>query len=137
VFEVYPEHYSADYAPKTASYEKSVYTDCLRLVESVDFDIKIVSIRDRMQKLRPLQDYCYSQERYYRSNKRYYRSYYRSYYRLRKFLCACFWTLETLSGTRAVLERYYRLKRYYRAPEAVLPCPDSGRFWNSEFGWYF
>ena len=73
VFEVLPEHYSVDYAPKTASYEKSVYTDCLRLVESVDFDIKIVSIRDRMQKLRPLQDYCYSQERYYRSNKRYYR----------------------------------------------------------------
>lgn len=39
-----------------ASYEKMIYMDCLRLVESVDFDIKIVSIRDRMQKLQPLQD---------------------------------------------------------------------------------
>jgi len=39
-----------------ASYEKSFYTNCLRLVESIDFDIKIVSIRDRMQKLQPLQD---------------------------------------------------------------------------------
>ena len=56
MFEVLPEHYLVDYAPKTASYEKGVYTDCLRLVESVNFDIKIVSIRDRMQKLQLLQD---------------------------------------------------------------------------------
>ena len=53
---LYSEYYSADYASKTASYEKMIHTDCLRLVESVDFDIKIVSIQDRMQKLRLLQD---------------------------------------------------------------------------------
>ena len=53
---LYSEYYLADYASKTASYEKMIYTDCLCLVESVDFDIKIVSIRDRMQKLQLLQD---------------------------------------------------------------------------------
>ena len=30
-----------------------IYTDCLRLVETIDFDIKIVSIRGRMQNLEP------------------------------------------------------------------------------------
>ena len=30
-----------------------IYTDCLRLVEKIDFDIKIVPIRVRMQKLEP------------------------------------------------------------------------------------
>ena len=53
---LYSEYYSANYASKTASYEKMIYMDCLRLVKSADFDIKIVSIRDRMQKLQPLQD---------------------------------------------------------------------------------
>ena len=51
---LYSEYYSSDYASKTASYEKTIYMDCLRLIKSVDFDIKIVSIRDRMQKLHPL-----------------------------------------------------------------------------------
>ena len=50
---LYSEHYSAHYAPKTASYEKIIYMDCLRLVEMVDFDIRIVPIRVRMQKLEP------------------------------------------------------------------------------------
>ena len=48
---LYPEHYSADYALKMISYEKTFCMNCLRLVESVDFHIKIVSIRVRMQKL--------------------------------------------------------------------------------------
>ena len=48
---LYSEHYSAHYAPKTASYGKMIYMDCLRLVETIDFDIKIVQIRVRMQKL--------------------------------------------------------------------------------------
>ena len=46
---LYSEHYSADYAPKTASYGKMIYMNCLRLVETIDFDIKIVLIRGRMQ----------------------------------------------------------------------------------------
>jgi hypothetical protein len=46
---LYSEYCLADYAPKTASYEKMFYMDCLRLVETIDFDIKIVSIRVRMQ----------------------------------------------------------------------------------------
>ena len=50
-WDLYPEHYSADYALKMISYEKSFCMNCLRLVESVDFHIKIVSIRVRMQKL--------------------------------------------------------------------------------------
>ena len=41
---LYSEHYSADYAPKTASYGKTFYRNCLRLVEMIDFDIKIVPI---------------------------------------------------------------------------------------------
>ena len=41
---LYSEYYSADYAPKTASYGKMIHTDCLRLVETIDFDIKIVPI---------------------------------------------------------------------------------------------
>ena len=48
---LYSEHYSAHYAPKTAPYGKIIYTDCLRLVETIDFDIKIVQIRVCMQKL--------------------------------------------------------------------------------------
>ena len=48
---LYSEHYSAYYAPDTASYGKMIYMDCLRLVETIDFDIKIVPIRVRMQKL--------------------------------------------------------------------------------------
>ena len=50
---LYSEHYSAHYAPKTASYGKMIYMDCLRLVETIDFDIRIVPIRVRMQKLEP------------------------------------------------------------------------------------
>ena len=56
MLEVYADPYSADYSPKTALYEKSFYTDCLLLVESVDFDIKIVSIEGRMQPVEPKQD---------------------------------------------------------------------------------
>ena len=37
---LYSKHYSAHYALKTASYEKMIYMDCLRLVETTDFDIK-------------------------------------------------------------------------------------------------
>ena len=48
---LYSEHYSADYAPRTASYGKMIYMDCLRLIEMIDFDIKIIQIRVRMQKL--------------------------------------------------------------------------------------
>jgi hypothetical protein len=48
---LYPEHCSANYTFNMASYEKSFYTNCLRLVETIDFDIKIVQIRVRMQKL--------------------------------------------------------------------------------------
>ena len=48
---LYTEHYSADYAFKMISYEKYFYMNCLCLVESVDFHIKIVSNRVRMQKL--------------------------------------------------------------------------------------
>ena len=50
---LYSEHYSAHYAPKTASYGKMIYMDCLRLVEMIDFDIRIVPIRVHMQKLEP------------------------------------------------------------------------------------
>ena len=50
---LYSEHYSAHYASKTASYGKMIYMYCLRLVETIDFDIKIISIRGRMQKLEP------------------------------------------------------------------------------------
>ena len=39
-----------------SSYGKMINTSCLRLVEMVDFDIKIVLIRDRMQNLQPVQD---------------------------------------------------------------------------------
>ena len=52
---LYSEHYSADYTPKMALYGKRFYTDCLRLVETIDFDIKIIAIRGRMQKLEPAQ----------------------------------------------------------------------------------
>ena len=45
---LYSEHYSAHYAPKTASYGKMIYMDCLRLVETINFDIKMVQIRVRM-----------------------------------------------------------------------------------------
>ena len=37
---LYSEHYSDDYAPKMASYGKGFYMDCLRLVETIDFDIR-------------------------------------------------------------------------------------------------
>jgi hypothetical protein len=43
------ECFLVDYAPRTTSDEGMLYMDCLRLVESVDFDIKIVQIRGRMQ----------------------------------------------------------------------------------------
>lgn len=49
----YSEHYSAHYAPKTASYGKMIYTNCLCLVETIDVDIKVVPIRVCMQKLEP------------------------------------------------------------------------------------
>ena len=49
------EQYSADYAPKMASYGKRFYTHWLRLVEKIDFNIKIVSIQGHMQKLEPAQ----------------------------------------------------------------------------------
>ena len=39
---LYSKHYSAHYALKTASYGKMIYTDCLRLVETINFDIKII-----------------------------------------------------------------------------------------------
>ena len=39
---LYSEYYSADYAPKMASYEKRFYTYCLRLVKTIDFDIRNV-----------------------------------------------------------------------------------------------
>ena len=39
-----------------SSYGKMINTNCLRLVETVDFDIKIILIRGRMQKLQPVQD---------------------------------------------------------------------------------
>ena len=45
---LYSEHYSAHYAPKTASYGKMIYMDCLRLVETIDFDIRIIPIRVRI-----------------------------------------------------------------------------------------
>ena len=48
---LYSEHYSADYSPKMASNDKCFYTVCLRLVETINFYIKIVPIRVRMQKL--------------------------------------------------------------------------------------
>ena len=50
---LYSKHYSAHYALKTALYGKMIYTVALRLVETIDFDIKIVQIRVRMQKLEP------------------------------------------------------------------------------------
>ena len=46
---LYSEHYLAHYAPKTASYGKMIYMDCLRLIETIDFYIKIVSIRGHMR----------------------------------------------------------------------------------------
>ena len=48
---LYSEHYSANYTPRTASYRKLIYTICLRLVETIDFHIKLVQIRVHMQKL--------------------------------------------------------------------------------------
>ena len=48
---LYSEYNLADYAPKTTLNGKMIYTGCLRLVETIDFDIKIVQIRVRMQKL--------------------------------------------------------------------------------------
>ena len=45
---LYLEHYSAHYALNPASYGKMIYADCLRLVEAIDFDIKIIQIRVRM-----------------------------------------------------------------------------------------
>ena len=43
------ECFLVDYASKTISDEGMIYMNCLRLVESVDFHIKIVQIRGRMQ----------------------------------------------------------------------------------------
>lgn len=37
--------------PRWPQMEKMIYMDCLRLVESINFDIKIVQIRIHMQKL--------------------------------------------------------------------------------------
>ena len=48
---LYSEHYSADYTPKMASYGKPFYRNCLCLIETIDFDIKIIQIHVRMQKL--------------------------------------------------------------------------------------
>ena len=45
------ECFLVKYASRTISDEGMLYMNCLRLVESVDFDIKIISIRVRMQKL--------------------------------------------------------------------------------------
>ena len=39
---LYSEYSLADYAPKTILNGKMIYTGCLRLVETIDFDIKIV-----------------------------------------------------------------------------------------------
>ena len=50
---LYSEYNSAHYAPKTASYGKMIYMNCLRLVETVDCYIRNVSIRVRKQKLQP------------------------------------------------------------------------------------
>ena len=50
---LYSEYCSANYAFKTASYGKCFYTDCLRLIEMINFDIKNVSIGVRMKKLEP------------------------------------------------------------------------------------
>ena len=36
-----------------ASNGKMIYTDCLRLVQTIDFDVNIVPIRVHMQKLEP------------------------------------------------------------------------------------
>ena len=48
---LYSEYSLADYAPKTTLNGKMIYTGCLRLVKTIDFDIKVVQIRVRMQKL--------------------------------------------------------------------------------------
>ena len=48
---LYSEYNLADYALKTTLNGKMIYTGCLRLVETIDFDIKIIQIRVRMQKL--------------------------------------------------------------------------------------
>ena len=37
--------------PRRPQMEKMIYTGCLRLIETIDFDIKIVQIRVHMQKL--------------------------------------------------------------------------------------
>ena len=50
---LYSEHCSADYASNMVPYGIIIYTNCLRLVETIDFDIKIIPIRVRMQKLEP------------------------------------------------------------------------------------
>ena len=42
-----------------------------------------------------------------------------------KSFAARLWTPETLSEGRAVLEQYYRLKRYYHASEAEVPLSGS------------
>ena len=47
----YSEFSLADYPPKTTLNGKMIYTGCLRLVKTIDFDIKIVQIRVHMQKL--------------------------------------------------------------------------------------
>ena len=47
---LYPEHCLAS---RTASNEKTFYTNCLRLIETIDSDIKIISIRSNMQKVEP------------------------------------------------------------------------------------
>ena len=52
----YSKWYLADYALKMISYEKTFYMNWLRLVESVDFHIKIVQIRGRMQPAETKQD---------------------------------------------------------------------------------
>ena len=50
---LYSEYYLADYAPKTASYGKMIYMDCLRLVKTINFGIRVVPIRVCMKKLEP------------------------------------------------------------------------------------
>ena len=45
------KNYRYDGDVSTASYGKVIYMDCLCLVEMINFDIKIVPIQVRMQKL--------------------------------------------------------------------------------------
>ena len=47
------EYSLADKAPNTTLNRKMIYTGCLRLIETIDFDIKIVPIQVSMQKLEP------------------------------------------------------------------------------------